>query len=333
MPPILTVAIPTYGRPKQVKAIVEQLLLQKDDSWTLLVVDNHSDVPVRDLVPADVRVVRNVINIGSAGNFPRCFEMVETEWMWLLGDDDLVEPDAIKTVLSKIAQYPDAALLNFDVPAITGGRHAPVECRGMDQFLQRCDRLDYTIWMSGNIYSRKRYWPFIGMAYRFANTACGHYVLILMTLITGNTMILLPEVIALPPDEPATHGNHAERIQALIALTDLPFTRTQRHEFAKQLGKYFTKPVSDAIHCAFHIQLGADRREVTHAFLARWMQMAVARGSLPLLMGIVALRLALTVPPGQAALRGLAAAKTRLTGRPFVPTVWVSRFHREVSGL
>src|SRR6478752_9952102 len=114
MPEILTVAIPTFDRPLRVCERIRELLPQLNGSVKLLIIDNNSPDDVENYVriafpdlPENVHFRRNRSNVGLAGNICRCIEYAESEWVWLLGDDDQVMPDAIAAITEALAAVPE----------------------------------------------------------------------------------------------------------------------------------------------------------------------------------------------------------------------------------
>src|SRR5207302_549928 len=115
------IAIPTYNRNRFLVETVQRLLPQLSAACRLLIIDNCSDEPAAEALrpvigaetDAPVRIVRNGVNVGAIANIMRCFELCETEWMWLLGDDDRPEPDAVSTILAHIRSQPAALFFNF----------------------------------------------------------------------------------------------------------------------------------------------------------------------------------------------------------------------------
>ncbi|GAA0542062.1 glycosyltransferase involved in cell wall biosynthesis [Rhizomicrobium palustre] len=329
MEAILTILIPTYDRPDKVKALVNQLLPQRSGQWKLVIFDNHSPTPVRDLVPEDVEVVRHSANIGSGGNFPRCFEYAQTEWVWLIGDDDTIDPDGVQRALDAIAMYPDAAVINFGAPGFTDSRTTPVICHGMDEYLARCDSPTHMVWMSANIYARKHYLANLRYGYRFGNTMSCQYVLLLLALLDGKEVVLLPDVVTRPPAEaPPDAGNHGERVLSQVALLDLPFTARQRKAFAQMLHKSFAKLISDAIHTCYLVDSGIERSETLYLFSLRWSHMVIAERSFVVGAAALACRIMLGNKLGRFLLRSLAYAKGKLTGKKFVAEAARPRFFR-----
>jgi glycosyltransferase involved in cell wall biosynthesis len=328
--PVLTVIIPTYDRPQYVQQLVGQLLQQRDSRWKLIVLDNHSPTPVRDLVPADVDVVRNPVNIGAAGNFPRAFELATTEWVWLIGDDDIVDPDAIDHVLSKIAEYPDAAILNFGCHGTTDDRNGVSVFHSLDDFLKGSDGLITSLWLTANVYRRQAYWKYMGLAYRFADTNSAHYVLILLILIGGASYIQLPRAVCGQIKENnITGGNHGELIASLMALADLPMTDRQRRLFAKRMSREYLKFSRDVTYYAYHLTEFSDREEMLYLFFSRWTYWGIVRSSPGLFLAAILCRFMLGYGWGRFLLRIPGMIKENVSGVPARRRKPVPRFFRQ----
>ena len=106
--PLLTIAIPTYNRSRYLVRLLAVLGPQIIDApqVDLLIADNHSPDTTPDVVDSfrargnSCRYVRSDTNIGSDGNFLKCFEEATGKYVWLLGDDDLPEPGSVQRILS-----------------------------------------------------------------------------------------------------------------------------------------------------------------------------------------------------------------------------------------
>ena len=110
---MLTICIPTYNRPDKVRQRVIELLPQLNDYVKILIIDNASVNPVsnviEDLISGinSLKIIRNKYNIGMSANLARCIEYVDTEWLWILGDDDLVKCSAIDQIKYDIVSAAD----------------------------------------------------------------------------------------------------------------------------------------------------------------------------------------------------------------------------------
>ena len=112
--PLLTLAIPTYNRANFLAELLETLLPQltglPDATAELLISDNCSDDETAETVEdfrsrgLPCRYLRNATNIGADGNFLQCVEQATGQYVWVLGDDDLLVPGAIRDLISLLEQ-------------------------------------------------------------------------------------------------------------------------------------------------------------------------------------------------------------------------------------
>lgn len=149
--PILTIAIPTYNRPERILEQVTGLIPQITDEVRLIVQDNLSERPVESLFGDDIKkkctFLRNKYNIGADANIAKCFELCESPWLLVLGDDDPVEDFAVATILEDIKNSePGRIFICYDWKQ----RYV---AHGLDGFLAHCDNRYWCLfWMSGNVY-------------------------------------------------------------------------------------------------------------------------------------------------------------------------------------
>jgi glycosyltransferase involved in cell wall biosynthesis len=107
----LTIAIPTFNRPEELKDTLRALFSQPEsEQCHVLVVDNCSSEPIAGFLSRSapdiaerVTVHRNVANLGLSGNLMRCMELAESEWLWILADDDELARDAVASALDACA--------------------------------------------------------------------------------------------------------------------------------------------------------------------------------------------------------------------------------------
>lgn len=154
----LTISIPTYNRPQQVVQQVQSLLPMIDGRTVIRIIDNASPVNVlemiRPLIPpaleGQVHLVQNPFNIGGNANILRCVELCQTEWLWILGDDDDVYPDALNTIFEDIALNPDSVFLNYTNRFFP--REGSYQTTGFHDLIQRLDAIDTIAFVSSDIF-------------------------------------------------------------------------------------------------------------------------------------------------------------------------------------
>ncbi len=189
--PTLTIAIPTYNRNDILRENLPLLLSQLTPACKLLIVDNCSDICVTDTLNTllagisemNVEIVRNRANIGGAANIMRCVELCETEWLWVLSDDDKVKPNAIATVFQSITLNPNCIFFNFS-RQLDGYylREQLFITRGFEEFVERFDYFSELVFISSCIWSAKAVQPQLKFGYRFAYSMYPNLALLLTSL-------------------------------------------------------------------------------------------------------------------------------------------------------
>jgi glycosyltransferase involved in cell wall biosynthesis len=105
---ILTISIPVFERfdyfEAAYKSIINQTIVPK-----IIVIDNHSshsnfsDFCKKNKIP----YFRNKSNLGMFGNWNKCFEYADTEYVMILGDDDFLEPTYVEKFLRAKKEHQD----------------------------------------------------------------------------------------------------------------------------------------------------------------------------------------------------------------------------------
>ena len=111
----LSICIPTYNRSRHLTnclASIETSRRNSDFEIQVCVSDNCSTDDTEQVVRAaqermSIDYHRNERNLGIPRNFLRVVEMAKGDFVWLLGDDDLLLPNAIQTMCALIGQYRD----------------------------------------------------------------------------------------------------------------------------------------------------------------------------------------------------------------------------------
>jgi glycosyltransferase involved in cell wall biosynthesis len=201
--PILTIAIPTYNRYETICANISRLVPQLTPDVCVLVIDNASTDKTQDLKPwlesnhpnTNIRVVRNITNVGAGANVTRIFELVETPWVWTLMDDDPVHPGAVAGILDAIARNPTAASINMQSTAIPEGiRRVPdseVHCSTVAMLADKLDFMPNLLLSSTGVHRVAAARAVLRHAYISLNTVAPHIAIMLSTLDAGLGDIVL----------------------------------------------------------------------------------------------------------------------------------------------
>ncbi|MGQ0484084.1 MAG: FkbM family methyltransferase [Hyphomicrobiales bacterium] len=117
--PKLSICITTYNRAAWLEAGLRNLMRlwpTPRPDVEIVVCDNASTDRTPEVVApygdrADFRYIRNRKNVGMLGNLRETAHLAQGEYIWIVGDDDLICPGAIERVLQVIGDNPGTALV------------------------------------------------------------------------------------------------------------------------------------------------------------------------------------------------------------------------------
>jgi glycosyltransferase involved in cell wall biosynthesis len=120
----LTIAIPTYNRQQCLSELLPGLVAQcqsvnaQRTRVEIVVVDNASTDSTSEYVVGqhsqDVRYFRNETNVGGDANFIECLRVSLGRYVWLFGDDEILNEAAISTLLELLRQNPALIIAGSD---------------------------------------------------------------------------------------------------------------------------------------------------------------------------------------------------------------------------
>jgi glycosyltransferase involved in cell wall biosynthesis len=119
----LDIFIPYWGDPNYMKLAIDSVLAQDTDDWLLTVVDDaYPDDEVQRYVEAldDARItyVRKETNQGITENFRTCISLASQEIVVVMGCDDVLLPNYVRTILRAGTNYPGATIIQPGVCVI-----------------------------------------------------------------------------------------------------------------------------------------------------------------------------------------------------------------------
>lgn len=168
--PLLTIAIPTFNRSEYLSRLLQFLTpqLRAESRVELVISDNAStddtEEVVRRFASAGllIRYIRNSTNTGPDLNFLQCYEQANGKYLWIVGDDDVIEPFGVRKVLSCLDAAEEYDLLFLRSRGFTGSYvPASVEARDNNITFNRAEDLAchvhvFFTFISGIIVNRER---------------------------------------------------------------------------------------------------------------------------------------------------------------------------------
>ncbi|WP_161625512.1 glycosyltransferase family 2 protein [Sporomusa ovata] len=117
--PLLTIAIPTYKRPKYLYQAIKSAVEQSETSipYDIIVVNNDPESDMADVKEAFTDVADKVTfysnekNIGMIGNVNRCVSLARGEYVAFLHDDDLLLPNYLSEIRPFLEEQKGSCLI------------------------------------------------------------------------------------------------------------------------------------------------------------------------------------------------------------------------------
>jgi len=111
----ISIAIPVYNRIEFFEEAIDSALNQTI-KCEVIVVDNASDTDYFQRICArkGVQYFRSHKNVGMFNNWNRCFQLCKTDFLLILGDDDILLNDYVKRFLESLHSYPNLTLFYTD---------------------------------------------------------------------------------------------------------------------------------------------------------------------------------------------------------------------------
>ena len=125
--PLVTIAIPTFNRGTTfLPSSLESACAQTYKNLEILVSDNASPYdPAVDVAArrdARIRYHRHPINVGPVKNVQFCLEAARGEYLVILPDDDLLDPDFVEACMRLASHNPRAGLIRTGVRIVDGDK-------------------------------------------------------------------------------------------------------------------------------------------------------------------------------------------------------------------
>lgn len=236
---LLTIAIPTYNRREKLKKCLDAVIPQMSERITIIVRDNHStSYDFYEFIQPYVNkygviAFQNEYNIGGDANFLKLFEDCKTEWIWILGDDDILKNDAVKTVISKLDDFKNAVFIKFNSRSnfITNNLH------DFASFLDNVYDFPATFFISEGIHHVSLSAIDIANHYKYLSLKTSQIIRVMMHIRSAdnnNDVVFLSDSILEEHGEDIT-WTHFELVPYLLLYFDLFYT--ERKVFKKNIFK------------------------------------------------------------------------------------------------
>jgi len=239
----LTIAIPTFERPKNLSNLFNSLLIEYmglDETQkkliTIYISDNTrseqnliKNISLIEKLKKNIpctKYEKNKYNIGGNQNILKCIEYPNNGWVWVIGDDDILLKGSLKYILNQIDLYNDFSSMTFC--STQNFNDPPEHINEFNNFIITNNVKDYldNVYLNNacfipcNIYNTNYYNLFSDRICESTFTQFPHFVFCLMCLDTGYKNLISNKVIvaSLPPTWERVHVD-----SRLFSLLLIPF--------------------------------------------------------------------------------------------------------------
>lgn len=109
----LSICIPTYNRAEHLQNCLNSIIScnsQSDFNYQICISDNHSTDETEEIVRRaqlvlNIKYHKNARNLGIPRNFLGVVAMADGDFIWMIGDDDLLLPNAISELYCLLDRY------------------------------------------------------------------------------------------------------------------------------------------------------------------------------------------------------------------------------------
>ncbi|PPD46790.1 MAG: glycosyl transferase [Methylotenera sp.] len=125
---VLSICIATYNRGGFIIETLDSILPQLKPNVELIVVDgcspDNTEQVMREYVAKhpEVRYYRELENSGIDKDYDKAVGYAHGEYCWLMTDDDLVKPNALNNILSKLDGTNDLVVVNAEIATVEFSR-------------------------------------------------------------------------------------------------------------------------------------------------------------------------------------------------------------------
>ena len=129
--PKVSILIPTYNYAHYLGETIQSALEQTYSDFELLIVDNHSTDNTKQIINKYLKDPRisyheNAENLGVVGNFNRCLQLANGEYIKFLCADDKFHPQLLEKYVPIMDQHPNVSLITCDKQAFGSKTHQTI---------------------------------------------------------------------------------------------------------------------------------------------------------------------------------------------------------------
>ena len=250
---ILTIAIPTYNRKKQLVRLLKSIESQNcPELFYIIIFDNCSDYSVAEALDEEftgdfrrtIEVHERQLNGGGDYNISSTFAYFKTTLFWLMGDDDEMTPGSIQKVIDNYNTYPEIPFFKYVMPGAFQFSDN-IRLNNVDDLVM-CHKKGYLlggiIYMSNNIYNIDIIKPYLSDCLYYGYCSISQIIPMMHCLIDSDHQVLLCKDYIVKYNAPeGDHWNYLKIVTSLSTFLDINWGNNYKEvqKFFSVVSSYF----------------------------------------------------------------------------------------------
>lgn len=245
------IMLPYWGEPAYLFQTVESVLAQDSDNWRLVVIDDrYGDPSVPEyferLNDPRITYMVNEENLGVAGNFEKSVELATSDYLMVMGSDDVLLPNYVSSMERVIREHPEADIIQPNVETIGSNGRVRWNLADRIKYLLRPSTAQGPVLLRGDEAASRLlvgdwlYWPSLtfkretisATPFRDGYDVVLDLGVVIDILLAGGTLLVLPDVTF-------RYRRHDESVSSVKLLDGSRFAE-ERDYFAR-VGKEIKK--------------------------------------------------------------------------------------------
>lgn len=228
----LTIFIPSYNRTELLIESLKKYIQYVPLNIEIKILDNHSDIPIIDVVQCypeinkRVQIIRNSFNVGLCTNLILPFLYCNTDYLLVIGDDDILNESAIDIIIDTINK-------NFNIPPtafffnVKNIRKYQLT-NSFEDLINIKSTFGEILWIGGIVYNVKRIRPYLQYGLHNQHLYTPHLIAVFKALENGDSILFTSLKISSNNNHLVDKKNRWSNTYYRLALTYFDTLRLKR---------------------------------------------------------------------------------------------------------
>ncbi|MBS9423351.1 glycosyltransferase family 2 protein [Photorhabdus caribbeanensis] len=226
------IIIPTYNRNEVLKkniSILMDIIKKHSHTIKVIILDNASPIPVSitlskllsEHTEDELQIIRHKYNIGGNANIPLAFQYSDSDYVWVLSDDDIPAEDSINTIIRTINKNPECALYNFDSCEYGSKQDTSIITIGTHEFIKNMVPINKVMFISDCVWNSQIIGNNLRFAFFYQSTCAPILCALITSLGNDGRVVFSSEKLVKYGSEESPESTHFPLIPIALGLPSI----------------------------------------------------------------------------------------------------------------